>query len=778
MSKPGRIYRITHQCFDDSDIQEIVDISDTDYQIDDADEVDIVPLIPAGDPVRCSVIDNSEDPFTVHRSQQLTISILSENPVNMNTFASGSDNRWAVHNYIGVKTLFKGFLVLDDMSEAFMFDPNDIILTANDGLGLLKDMPLVDFDGNDLVGEYKLIELIAFCLYRTGTPLTIKAAFNIKLSGFIDDISIPNVNDQHFFSTEWVSSKSYQNSDGTFMDMYEVLNRILGEEACVFQRQGFWWILRIDEIEHPTRGLYITEFDSDGVFVGNLGEKSFEKQVGKDSPFTIFFSREQTKVVPTRPFKSVKLTFPYDYPDLPENKDFEKGDLIDGTSPTVKTYKIDEWPAFFSNTSSDDAPTTPIYTRRLFTNDYETERYVVIEASADFNFIMSQPIKVGAKDTFILGLERRMSADTGGSGFYSDPHVQVRLYGNDGTFWTHQSKTSIDPRAFWEQCTATFRTNQHFFVIEGDLADDTRESKGLYDGESAEIPVAGTIRILLYQSSQFGIANDTYLSGLSFDYRPFINGSHGKFTGQSQEVIRTTEPERYKAKRETDVYLTDAPRPGIKGALLNPFQFVEVFSGSVIFVTGFAFKIAGYQLAKFRKGQRINVSGTTSNNFQARVTGVTYTIVGTETIITVDHATVSETDATTLVQEMSFELSSQFYNAVTQPDGPLDSTYIHPYSEIQVYDVWNQFNNDKRVFQATLQGLDLIAVDSDLLANNAHLIHKWGFSDPDEDTNDRFFQLMTFDQSHRTAEWTGVFREVFNITRDKQYLGRTFKYNS
>jgi hypothetical protein len=772
--KTGRIYRLTHQAYDPTDdIQEVVDISDMDYLIDDADTTEIVTVQGGPSPVRCAVIDNDEDPFTPVKGQQLTIQILTDNPISMNTFASGSDQRWLVHHYIGADTLFKGYLVLDDIEVDFMPDPNVLILTATDGLGTLRDVPLTDANDENPVGEYKIIELLKMALDKTGLSLGIKAAFNIKNEGFIDDISIPNANNQHFFSINYLNAKTFEDQIGTCVSCREVIEYILGEEAQISQFQGKWFIKRVDEVEQ-NRGLYISEWDADGDFVGNLGEKDFNNDIGKDSPYTIFFSRESTKVIPTRPHKSVKCTFDYNYPlEIVENIDFDRGDLILDSGVT-KTYELDDWVPLFSNTSTDDLPTASIYTRRTFEDGYEKDRYVVIEASSDFHFIMSQPIRVGVKDKFTLGLERRLSADIGGSGFVRENHIQVRLYADDGTYYTHKSRTSASEEKRWVACTSTFRTNQNHFAIEYDLASDLTEAVGLFDGESAEIPKAGYIRILLYASADYGDTVATYFSGISFDYKPFINGSYGKFTGQYQKVSQSG---NYKAKRERSVMISESPRMLMKGTLVQGLIYNTVFSGSVTFTTSTSFKIAGYQLSLFRKGQRLNISGTTSNNItETRVTEVEYSIIGSETIIHIEATTTTETDASTLVQELTYQIADEFYNAATQPDGPIDSTYIHPYSEIQVYDVWNQFMYDKRVFQATLQGLDLAATDGDGNLDNAHLAHKWFLQDATDDTYNREFQLLTFDQDHRTGEWTGTFREVFNFDREKSYTGREFRY--
>lgn len=766
--KTGRIYRLTFQDFADSDIQEVVDISDMAFLIDDEAETIIQDVIPGPTPVRISAVDNDEDPFTPVRGQQLTIEIDTNDPVSMDTFAGGADDRWYVHNYIGDKTIFKGFLVLDDISEPFMPEPNVLTLTASDGLGLLRDQPLVDFEDENPVGEYRIAELLAMALRKTGLELGIKAAYNIKNDGFVDDISIPNENNQHFFVRNYLNAKTFEDQIGTCVSCREVLEDILGEGACLFQRQGYWWIKRIDEIE--TDGLYITEFDSEGEFVGNLGRIDFDKTIEKDSD--IFFSLEETRVVSSRPLKSVELTYNYDTPiEIVENIDFERGDLILDSGAT-KTYELDDWLKLFSNTSSDDLATADIYIRRTFVNDYDVDKFVVIEASSDFHFIMSQPIPVGLRDKFFFGIQRRLSVDIGGSGFVRENHIQVRLYGNDGTFWTLKTPTSASRERKWVECNSSFRTNQQYLAIEYDLSNDLTEAVDVYNGESAEMPVAGYLRILLYASSEHGDTVATYFSGLTFDYRPLINGSHARYTAQSQ---KKSQIDNLKARREMTVKVSDSPRMLFKGALLTPLLFVEVFSGEVIFTTSNSFKIAGYHLAKFRKGQRLNISGTTSNNIvETRVTEVEYSIVGTETIVHIEATTTTETDASTLVQELTYELANEFYDAARDPDGSEED--VKPFSEIQIFDVWNQFAEERRIFQATIQGLDIDVVDGDSERDNCHLIHKYTLADAHLSTNGRFFDLLTFEQDHRTGEWTALLREVYNVNRTKATIGNEFKY--
>jgi hypothetical protein len=215
---------------------------------------------------------------------------------------------------------------------------------------------------------------------------------------------------------------------------------------------------------------------------------------------------------------------------------------------------------------------------------------------------MSEPIPVQAKDKFELSLERRLSSDVSGSGRIIENHIQVRLYGSNGTFWTHDSGSSVDPQRAWVQCTSTFRTNQKFFSIEYNVINDLTEAVGLYNGESAEIPVSGEIRILLYRSSEFGDTRDTYFSNVQFEYIPWVNGSYRQYTGQEHQVEQSGD---YKASREENVYISDSPSRVYKGALQKVTGTTAIFTGSVQFNTGNSFQIGGMKLVNFQLGMTI-----------------------------------------------------------------------------------------------------------------------------------------------------------------------------
>jgi hypothetical protein len=131
------------------------------------------------------------------------------------------------------------------------------------------------------------------------------------------------------------------------------------------------------------------------------------------------------------------------------------------------------------------------------------------------------------------------------------------------------------------------RTNQKYFVIEGDESTDQRESEGIYDGESAELPVSGTVKILIYCSAAFGSGNTTIIDKVSFDYWPFINGAHQKYTGDYHKVSQAFGNVE---SVDDQVYVRDSPVRLAKGALHKfngtDYELSNLFWNASVFIGG------------------------------------------------------------------------------------------------------------------------------------------------------------------------------------------------
>lgn len=771
--KPGFIYRFISQSFHETDdIQVWVDIEDWDNMVADDFEQTIYAPIPTGEPIKLSCIDNNEDVFKVIRPQQLTIKFHSTTEINSTTFASGSDERWKVKAYIdenSTKVFFYGYLIMTGMDSPFMPHPNEVTLIATDNLGTLKDIPLSDFSDANPTGYNKISTFLAWCLSKTNLLLELVVAFNIRHgtgalvspTGGVNfhstgSVYTIRVQDQyeffayvgqritvtgsasnnstftvigvttatgttfievlevvvgefpltgvtltdassalHLFNTVFLHARTWEDEIGTSINCYEVLEKIL-YGANLFQRQGKWYIVRIDEREG--NGMYFETFNSSGVSALDLTLKTVDKNIGKDG-YDILFSEGATKVLFDRPRKSVRLDFDYTYPmETPCNVDFVRGDLIDGSDPLHEIYALDCWTVKegvpgFSGTV--DGTTARIH-RINNSNGYELERYIVLTPRTSFEtssindatYAESEVIPLNLKDKFIVRGDFRLTNIT--SGLDDRRLMRAILHGEDDSWWILGIDGSGNP--FWWD-TANWTANSGEGTSEVDFGSDDWQNM---NWESPPTPVGGDLYIWLNQLNQNSGPDDTadiQYSNLSFEYIPYIDGTYRILTGHYHKVTQ----DDYRAKIEKTVYMGDAPNKLVKGAMF-------IFNGT------------------------------------------------------------------------TYILTSKFWNAAVFPLGPPDGTYIHPYGEIQVFDVWNQYNREMRIFYATMQGIDAGELDASFLPNHASLVHRYIFQDVTPDTFNKSFVCLTLDQDWRNQSATGTFRECHSSTINKVYLGHEFKY--
>ncbi len=543
----------------------------------------ITPIEFTDDPVRDIVIDNDEDKFTPIRARQLEIKIFSSNDISINTFAQGADDRYRVNWYINGVLNFTGFLSISDLSQEFMPNPNVINLVAVDRLGLLNDIPLKDFDGETPMNEQTLLDFLLWALSKTGLRLNLKTIFNIR-EVTASSMDADSDGEGHFFKYLFIDAKTFEEEIGQCENCYDVITKILGQCGCLFQYLGKWVIIRIDEIDHNLAVQTSYTWDWTGTFIEKL-EEANERNIGVGQEYS--FMNDDALVSIAGLVRESRLNYKYDTPkEIPCNPDFERGDVVDDSIPTEKTYELDCWGKFRENfpTSGLIPATVNIYTHRKFINDYETERYVVIPfAAISSNLILSSNIIVQKSDKISVTMSRRLSSDVASSGFYRDNGMQVRLLGTDGTFWVLQGETSVGDTLQWVQSNSTFTTNNKYLWFEGDVSRDMTEPESLYgDTESPPVPIGGIIQLLAHQSHQASWNRDTYILSIGFELLAFINGSYRKFTGQQTIVAQNV---RNKNIREEDVFISDSPHPQYKGAL-------KIFNGTSYVLAGLFYDAA------------------------------------------------------------------------------------------------------------------------------------------------------------------------------------------
>ena len=783
------------QYSDNSDLSQNVIVRIIDILDPSNDEVDIEL---ADNPVSFRIVDNSEDKFTPIRSKACEIRVFTNPNFNIMTFGTGGDNQYQVEICMNISdnVIFKGWLSVSDLRQDFQPDPNVLVLTATDGLGFLKDLPLTDFNGNRFTGMHRISEYIAGCLAKTGTPDFLIAEMNIKESTQQTDLN------GHFFYTMYLDARTFESSLGEFENCFTVLEKILGEYCELSQQKGRWYIRAIDEFDaQPSKQIRFTQT---GQLSNELAPAVYQKSIGSDMTlYTLGFMNDDAQISLQRPYKFIRHEYKFEPPqELPCNVNFERGDFIgtlpdetiDGVTYTAKKYHLDCWdllkgsPATFSTYSTGD-----LYIKRLFDEfEQESSRYAVVKwptSPPEALVIKSTGIDVQFGDSFEMSwdiaVEQNLSIGTGNLIVAS-----ILLEGNDGTYWFLDDPSGVasntltfpadpDTTMQWAQSNANWTTNYKLLTINVDTNTiDNNQFRSISIGKVNKIPVDGKLYVIFHWGNNASFASSTlHISNVNFTYRGLINGSYQEYTGTENKVEQSGD---YKASRDQQVYISDGPKLSFKGCLQKRVGDYLIMGGAqatITFYNGNYFTLPGYWTWLFPDGLPLLISGTSLNNSNdVFVVSTAYSIVGNVTTVTLSRQTFAEVDSNYAISTIRFGLTEGFYNAAVFPDGPPDPSYVKPFAEIRAQAVWNQFNRVFTAFEGTIDGLDTNDVDALGRYDLPDLMHSYLIMDRHPGTDNKTFKLLHMDQNLDLCEWGFYLMEVYDSTIPKVYTGHSFKY--
>ncbi len=538
----------------------------------------IIPLDMAENPVGISIIDNDENKFSPIRAKRAEIVVHTSPEVNITTFSGGGDNDYYVEISVNGEEniVFSGWLSISDLRQVFQDHPNELILTATDGIGFLKDIPFSDLG---FVNENKLIDYIYECLLQTGLDLNLICEFNVR------EIDSVDVEDGHFYNTMYVNAFTFEGDS-----CFDVLEKILKQYCELSQQKNKWFIRAIDEIENGTR--YFTEF-ADGAWYRNF-TASYNKQIGSDnSLYTLAFMNDDAQVSLLRPCKYVQHIFRFETPDeLPCNNNFERGNFIGQPDPTGEpewtTYELDCWtlksgaPPFGVNNNE------AFISRKEYDDPTENERYAEITfptyVGGNASFIESQPMYVNKDDKFTFNYDFRWSSDFN-DGTINIIMCSVRLEADNGAIYF------LAEDGEWYLSDATWSTNYKLLVQswDSDTVDETEWRSLDYGGsDPGKIPLSGKLYFMIHWENVSDLQGISLnIKDFTFDYLPYINKSYTFYNGQSH---KTEQAGGYKASIEEDIYITDSPSRLFKGTLMKlsggEFVLTEGFYNAAVFPTG------------------------------------------------------------------------------------------------------------------------------------------------------------------------------------------------
>lgn len=733
MAYYSKLYRIAYKNFEEVGIT---------IDIGKKSDISITPVSPqiiemegGGSPLNISIVDNDEYKFKPIKGKKATFQFNSTSTINLTTFATGDDDEFYVEIYNGAaQFLFKGYLIVGECSEDYEDEPNVVTLIATDNLGLLKDLPLTDFNGANPRGKYSLIKLLAMALSKTGLDLPIRVINNIRepysyfkrkttFAASDNSILMPssvsdywNIGDEiiisgtasnngvytvqsktankviftqplvdesvvlttftiaqyHLYSSLFLDAKTFEQEIGESENCYTVIEKILGEMCTMEQIGGEWWIKRVAEFRDYN--CKYVQFDNEGEYTGEgtIGQGFI---IQHTQPETLPFFIKGSVVSIEGKCQEIKEIYNYDYPkEIIDNIDFDRGGLLTTVSATEKHYAVDDWTIVRATGSP---VVTPYVVRKFNDLIYEIERYVVLPSagSGAEHYLYSNEIPLHIKDKISFSVDWRLSTDLSGSGSFTQGIAQIRLYGDDGTYWMLNSNPAFGRVGQWVASNSSFNTNIRFISDTWNRDQRNETEWATVSVESEPLPVNGAIRVFLVEHTVTG-RRDVQFFNLKLTYIPFINGSYQKYSGQFNKVSQDINT---KKRTEADVFISDSPKKLFKGAL-------------------------------------------------HRWNGTKYVLAG------------------------------NFFDASLYDEGYTEFGQEHPYGWWQAFDVWFQYRYDQRVIDAVVQGLNSDGTAQEVLNSLQRFL--LGDIHPHAAY---YFQLLHYEADFLTCEWSG--RIIANIKR-------------
>lgn len=505
---------------------------------------------------------DTDNPIAPVKGSSLNFTYINEGSNPLSSFYSADDQMYKGRFWLGNKVLFEGFLIQDDSSEFLIDTLHEVVLSFNDGLGLLKDIALnLAFAPgyNNLqtiteeIFEFKtLLDIIKHCLYCTGLELNTNLYENLKENDQIGTEIFPElttINNETFFNgTDWD-------------DCYTVLEKILGwYHLCLFQSNGAWNIVRWHEARYYLGAIPGYQYDKAMVLQGAI---TLNDTLSFGAPFPSVSPGNtqnpiniQNRIL--RPFKFSKYTFNYKKPVNFKNADFTiLGDLLYeytvGTGVNLQTiyeYEAPFWTVygFLSQT---------VFIRRVVNYvGFEIERYIVVKgfSANPYTAAVSSQIEVSQNDKVKVSFQCRAFTPFTNTYFglsvknTAPSTFRLFAYGVEG------APSGNGPAAPWQSAASWNRQ----YTPSGEWFTNTIEPTA--------IPADGILEFFLASmTSGTTPGQETHYQGIQLEYEQLINDNI-TITGHYHKDEQT---EVIKNNEDAEIYIDDSPKNSILGTTMN-----------------------------------------------------------------------------------------------------------------------------------------------------------------------------------------------------------------
>lgn len=517
---------------------------------------DPIPIYGGPRPFVLSEFNQDNDFFKAIRPQQATIEVLASiNGVEVDDFITEDDDRQITVRFdFGTWTgYWYGILSQEDIQEQWIAQNHILTLRADEGFGVMKTVPLRDYDGNILLGTYTPYQLIQYA-----STETVRTFLNARVISNLFHTSMSSASKTTGLDQCTIDAKTFEQSPGVFDDSYTVLEKINSAwNQTIFQYQGQWWIVRQEEQFLP-KASNLVGFVSNSPVLGQRASINtrYMIEVGAEEKVKPVMP-EMLKTL-NKPSKETKVKWDWDeYVQVVCNESFKYGSFVQttGTAPNeTDKYTITNWVLETGAKASRTTSTKLLQRHVVYAGNKLADEYLIMEREAlnTPSFAKSCNVYVRQDDYLELSFQYSLKANISPSA--NDTVMAVYLYGDDSTYWM------LDDDGTWSQSNATWSVNTR--VLEVTYATGT--GADWYDKS-----VAGTVPRNGYIQFEFvnvgSLQQYRYYRNLQIDITPAIQKFRRlKIAGDfdSYTIDRT-----FKKNSENQIYLSDSPSPNYKGTI-------------------------------------------------------------------------------------------------------------------------------------------------------------------------------------------------------------------
>lgn len=492
------------------------------------------------------------------RARNFGVGTLSAESMYANAY-----DEWKVIAKIDDLVCFTGFVVMENEPYQLRNKPYNVVVTATDGLGLLKYIPLTKLDGTNFNGRNTMMQYIAAALSKTNLNLNIRAYVNIFNTAH-QNRYVQGAPDM--LTQTKIHHRTFLNDAGDFVDCYTALEILLGKWCNLFQYEGEWLINEISEIQYTYGNRKYTKYSYTGVKTGTATDFDDTAIIGKEQKIQPINIDQYVSYL--TPVKSVKTVFNYEVP-----KDLINNDRIRGLGPfnaalsttSRQAYDLLGWSQKVGDPSNLTNYTGSYKSFIAVEKDIygtETDRYYVLQKDPVSNSGVGYLIRNDNSDFFVdagdkldISFSYRTSIDVGGTGLMTLAGVYILKSGTTGASRTDWY--SLNQSGNW---AINDLGNSHF----GDASLDTTQWNSITVSSKA-IPVNGICYIFL-KTGWSGSTTELHIKELNINYTPYVKGAKFDVKG---DYWLTEQNVNIKDTIDEDIKISDSSKRIIKGALFD-----------------------------------------------------------------------------------------------------------------------------------------------------------------------------------------------------------------